>query len=310
MPTKLIRGLLNIVPSMKGGVVTIGNFDGVHLGHQRLLQEVVQLAKSRGVSSTLITFEPHPFEFFAQDQLTIPRITRMREKFIELAKSGIDYVLIVPFNQSFAGISAIDFATNVLQQKLAPIHIFVGDDFRFGYKRQGDFALLEQVGKSAGFSVASLPSITLHGRRVSSTWVREALQQGDLTLAAELLGRPYTMAGRIRFGDQIGRKLGFPTANIFLQRRLTPVVGVFCVRVHGLKASSLPGAANLGTRPTVDGTRTLLEVHLLDFNQDIYGRYVTVQFCHKLRDEEYYPNLDLLREQIAKDVAATKNYFE
>lgn len=310
MPTQLIRSLQQIRPKHRGGVVTIGNFDGVHLGHQRLLAEVVRMAKAKSVPSILITFEPHPFEFFAQDKLDIPRITRLREKFIAVEACGVDYMLIIQFNQSFAGMSASDFARKIIGESLSPVHLFVGDDFRFGHKRQGDFQLLQQVGSEAGFTVSSLDSVMSEGERISSTIIRQALVRGNLDRACDLLGRPYAMSGRVRPGDQLGRELGFRTANIFLHRRLSPVMGIFTVLVHGLSEQPLPGAANVGTRPTVDGTRTLLEVHLLDFNQDIYGRYVTVQFCKKLRDEAYYPTLDLLKEQIANDVEATRNYFK
>ena len=309
MTTTLIRSLHHIPSNAKGGVVTIGNFDGVHLGHQRLIGHVIEQAKARGVPSVVVTFEPHPFEYFNQENLTIPRITRLREKFMAMSRCGVDYVLIIPFNHDVAGISASDFVRKVLFGQLQPVHIMIGDDFRFGHKRQGDFELLSKMGRELGFSVDAMPSVLVDGVRVSSTLVRAALMAGDLALAAKLLGRPYWMSGRIRPGDQLGRQLGFPTANIHLHRRLTPVKGVYSVLMHGLSAKPLPGAANVGTRPTVDGTRTLLEIHLLDFDQDIYGRYIEVEFCEKLRDEVYYPNLDLLKEQIAKDVEATKHYF-
>ena len=309
MPTKLIRSLHNVRPEQHGGVVTIGNFDGVHKGHQTLIANVVAQARALKVPSFLITFEPHPFEFFAKENLTIPRITRLREKFCALAACGIDNVLILPFNQELANISASDFVTDVLYQFLRPVQILIGDDFRFGYQRQGDLTLLQEMGQQLEFSAAAISSITLEGERISSTWVRKALMEGNLSLANTLLGHPYSMMGRVRHGDRLGRQLGFPTANIFLHRRLTPVLGVYAVLVHGIGDKPLRGAANIGTRPTVDGTRTLLEVHLLDFNQDIYGRYVQVEFCKKLRDEERYANLDLLKNQIAKDVEETRNYF-
>jgi len=309
MPTKLIRSLDQIQPINQGGVVTIGNFDGVHLGHQALIVEVVKQAKQRGVSSTVITFEPHPFEFFAGDKLTIPRLTRLREKFVQLTEYGVDNVVLLEFNQSLADLSASDFA-KLLQQSLKPCHIVIGDDFRFGQARAGDFQLLAQLGQQLGFSVAAMPTFELEGERVSSTRVRKILAEDDLALAARLLGRPYSMQGRVARGDALGQQLGFPTANIHLHRRLTPVKGIFTVYVHGLADKPLPGAANIGTRPTVCGTRTLLEVHLLDFNQNIYGRYVEVEFCQKLREEERYSSLELLKEQIARDVVATRHYFD
>lgn len=307
---KLIRSVKNLTKEQLGGVITIGNFDGVHIGHQQLIAALIAKAKLRQAPSVLMTFEPHPFEFFAKDNLVIPRLTRLREKYTELAACNIDNMLILPFNHAIANLSASDFITDILYEYLRPIHIIVGDDFRFGHKRQGDIALLCEMGQKLGFSVEAIPSVLVENKRVSSTWVRKALEEGDLVTAKRLLGRPYTMMGRIRYGDQLGRRLGFPTANIYLHRRLTPVKGIYTVLVHGLTAAPLPGAASIGTRPTVDGTRTLLEVHLLDFNQDIYGRYVRVEFCQKLRDEERYAHLDLLKDQIAKDVEVTRNYFK
>jgi riboflavin kinase/FMN adenylyltransferase len=301
--------LYNVTPIQQGGVVTIGNFDGVHLGHQQLIAHVRREAKGRGVPSTVVTFEPHAFEFFGRDHLVIPRITRLREKFVGLAETGIDNVLILPFNQSLAALSASDFVTTVLVQSLRASHICVGDDFHFGHQRQGNFTLLQQMGQVQGFTVEAMPTLLLDGERVSSTRVRQSLLAGDLATAERLLGHSYTMHGRVRLGQQLGRTLGFPTANIYLHRRLTPLKGVYTVWVHGIADKPLPGVANIGTRPTVDGTRTLLEVHLLDFEQDIYGRYVKIEFRKKLRDEQRYPTLDLLKAQISQDVANARDYF-
>lgn len=309
MPTTLIRSIYNVKPSHQGGVITIGNFDGVHIGHQALISAVVTKAKALNVPSTVVTFEPHPFEYFGRDNPTIPRITRLREKFTALAKCGIDNVLILPFNHNVAALSATDFVSKVLYQYLKPVHIVIGDDFRFGHKRQGDFALLETMGSELGFSVEAMTTSQIDGERVSSTRVRKALAEGDHQLVSQLLGHPYFMLGRVRFGDQRGRQFGFPTANIYLHRKLTPVKGVYTVYVHGILGSPLPGVANIGVRPTVDGTRTLLEVHLLNFNQEIYGRYVRVEFCEKLRDEIRFANIELLKEQIAHDVKMASEYF-
>ena len=309
MPTKLIRSLYNLTRAEQGGVVTIGNFDGVHLGHQQLIAKVVAVAKERRVPSLVMTFEPHPFEFFSGDELTIPRLTRLREKYRALAECGIDNILILPFNQKIASISASDFIKHILVESLQVRHIIIGDDFHFGYRRLGNFALLQEMGAQCGFTVEAMPTVILGGERVSSTRVRQALAEGDHALVRALLGHPYSMLGRVRGGDQLGRQLGFRTANIYLHRKLTPVRGVYTVYMHGIAEHPLPGVANVGTRPTVDGTTTLLEVHLLAFNQDIYGRYVQVEFCEKLRDEERYPNLELLKLQIAKDVAVARDYF-
>jgi riboflavin kinase/FMN adenylyltransferase len=309
MPTKLLRSFYNIGPAQQGVVMTIGNFDGVHLGHQGLIQQVVSKAAELKVPSLVMTFEPHPFEFFSKDHVTIPRITRLREKFSALAQCGVDYVLVVPFNQALADLSASDFVA-LIQRYLRPTHIIIGDDFRYGHQRQGDFSQMCLQGAELGFGVEAMQTILVDGERVSSTRVRKALASGDHAEVKRLLGHAYTMLGRVGRGDQRGRQWGFPTANIYLHRKLTPVRGVYTVLVHGISAQPLPGVANVGIRPTVDGTRTLLEVHLLDFNQDIYGRYVRIEFCEKLRDEVRYANLDLLREQIAKDVAAARNYFK
>lgn len=309
MPTKLIRSTYNLTTHQQGAVLTIGNFDGVHLGHQNLIAEVIAKAKEKNKPSLVMTFEPHPFEFFEKDKIAIPRLTRLREKFSALAKTGIDNVLIIPFKENIATKSASQFVTEILYDKLHPTHIVVGDDFRFGRYRQGNVDLLSNMGKSLGFSVEDIPSVLLQGERVSSTKVRQALAAGQHALANKLLGRPYSMMGRIRLGDQLGRQWGVPTANIFLHRRSTPVQGVFTVYMHGIADQPWPGVANVGIRPTVDGTRTLLEVHLLDFNKDIYGCYVEVEFCEKLREEIRYPNIELLKEQIAKDIIVARNYF-
>lgn len=310
MPAKLIRSFHNVTNTDQGGVVTIGNFDGVHLGHQALLKRVIEEAKQRGVPSVVMTFEPHPLEFFKKDQASIARLTRFREKFLALQAVGIDRVLVVPFNQALANQSASDFVQHLLANTLRPQHVIVGDDFHFGRQRQGDFKMLADLGREHGYTAEAMPTYQLEGSRVSSTRIRTILQSGDLDLAKTLLGRPYSMQGRVRYGDQLGRQWGFPTANIFLQRELAPVMGIYTVLVHGLGDKPLPGAANLGVRPTVDGTRALLEVHLLDFNKQIYGHCVEVEFCKKLRDEERFANIELLKTQIADDVNKTRDYFQ
>lgn len=310
MPAKLIRSLYNIKPEQQGGVVTIGNFDGVHLGHQALIRRAVDKAKELGVKTTVMTFEPHPFEFFAGDAVTIPRITRLREKFAALRRYGVDYVLIMPFDQLVASKSAGDFVHDILYQQLQARHIVVGDDFQFGHKRQGDFRLLAELGERYGYGAEFMPTLKVDGERVSSTLVRKLLQEGDHALTEKLLGRPYTMQGRVRPGEQLGRQWGYPTANIYLHRKLSPISGIYTVLVHGLADHAWPAVAYLGVRPTLNGTRTLLEVHLLDFDQEIYGRYVEVQFCRKLRDDKRFETVDLLKEQIAIDVAESREYFQ
>lgn len=315
--TDLIRGLYNILPRQKGGVVTIGNFDGVHLGHKALIDMVKERAKSLHVHSTVITFEPQPMEYFARPKIPlfrkgdgVARLTRWREKFCALAGTGIDQVLVLRFNRKLAELRAEEFIKKVLVDDLAIEHIIVGDDFRFGRKREGDFQFLEQAGERYGFTVEKMPSVLIDGERVSSTRIREALDKGELKEAEHLLGRPYTMMGRVAHGDKLGRKLGFPTANIYLHRQVTPVQGIYVVRMHGIDKEALPGVANVGIRPTIGGTRVLLEVFLFDFDRDIYGQHVTVEFCKKLRDEEHYASLELLTAAIATDVKNARLYFE
>ena len=307
--TELIRGLRNIKPRHRGCVATIGNFDGVHRGHQALLKKVQQKAQALQVPSLVITFEPHPLEFFAPDKAA-PRLTRWREKFSALADCGIDRVLVVRFDEHFAKLTAEEFIEQVLCKYLGIQHIIIGDDFRFGNKRQGDFEFLKNAGARLGFGVENMPSYTMDGERVSSTLVRDALVAGNHAQVKKLLGRPYSMMGRVVYGDQRGRVLGFPTANIYLHRAVTPVRGVYTVQMQGIADHSLPGVANVGIRPTIGGTRALLEVHLFDFNQEIYGRHVQVEFCEKIRDEKKFDNLDLLKAQIGQDATTAKNYFK
>lgn len=308
VPTQLIRGLSHIPPFLKGSVVTIGNFDGVHQGHQVLLSHVVKTAKSLGLPSLVITFEPQPLEFLAPHK-SVARLTRFREKFFLLSQSGIDKVLIIRFNNEFACLTADEFIQTLLIDKLGVKHFIVGGDFHFGRGRQGNVELLKKAGKEHGFVVETQADVMMASERVSSTRVRHALQAGNHRLADQLLGRPYFMMGRIVHGDKLGRVLGYPTANIHLHRKASPVMGVYVVRVHGLAKKSLPGVASIGIRPTIGGTRSLLEVHLFNFNQVIYGKYVSVEFCHKLRDEERYDNLAALKTQIGIDADQAREYF-
>jgi riboflavin kinase/FMN adenylyltransferase len=305
--SNIIRGISNIKSHQKNGIATIGNFDGVHKGHQALIKNVLNLAKTSAVPSTVMTFEPQPLEFFKQ--IKVARLTRFREKFLALQDSGVDNVLVIPFNEAFSALSAEDFVKQILVDGLAVKHVIVGDDFRFGYKRQGDFAFLQQKGAEYGFTVTAMPSVLSSEQRISSTLIRLALAEGNHALAEQLLGHPYTMMGRVVHGDKLGRQLGFPTANIYLHREVAPVAGIYTVLMHGIGQEALKGVANVGIRPTVGGTRALLEVYLFDFNQDIYGKHVTVEFCKKLRDEERYSNLDLLKEAIAQDVLEGRRYF-
>lgn len=301
----VIRGLANRGSVPKGSVVTMGNFDGVHIGHQALLKKTVEKARGYNTTSLAILFEPQPFEFFRRET-PAPRLTRFREKCYWLAKQGIDAIWVIRFDQAFANLTAEQFVQFILKESLDARHVIIGDDFHFGHGRSGNFAFLKQQ----NLSVESMPTIELNGTRVSSTQVRQALAESEHKRVEELLGRPYTLQGRVVYGDQRGRQMGFPTANIYLHRMKTPVAGVYSVRMHGLAEKGLPGVANVGIRPTIGGTRALLEVHLFDFAKDIYGRQVCVEFCEKIRDEKRFPNLDVLIEQIGKDATVARHYFE
>jgi riboflavin kinase/FMN adenylyltransferase len=297
----LIRGLHNLRSAHRGCVATIGNFDGVHLGHQAVFAALRERATAAGLPATVITFEPQPLEFFRPDQAPA-RLTRLREKLEAIAACGIDRVLLVRFNREFAAITAPAFVRDTLVDCLGLRHLFVGDDFRFGRDRAGDFGLLRDMGREHGFSVESLATVALDGERVSSTRVREALQRGDVDRAAAFLGRRYRICGRVGHGHKRGRTIGFPTMNVPLLRRSTPLRGVFAVEVIGLGATALPGVANIGNRPTLAGDdRLLLEVHLFDYEADLYGRHVEVDFIEHIRDEHKFDSFDALRAQIQRD---------
>lgn len=305
----LVRQLGTSLTPSRGYVATIGNFDGVHQGHQALLEQVKARAAELSLDSLVMTFEPQPAEFFTPTK-AVPRLTRFREKFYYLAQAGVDKILVMRFNAPFAALTAEEFVKKVLCGKLRIKHLIVGEDFRFGRARQGDIYLLRNMGQELGFTVEIMSSVELEGERVSSTRIRKALAEADHPLAERLLGRPYDMHGRIVYGNQLGRELGFPTANIFLHRQAAPVQGIYVVRLHGIAKKGLPGVANVGIRPTIGGTRMLLEVHVFDFAENIYGRQVRVEFCKKLREEEKFVTLDLLKEQMVKDAEQARCYFK
>ncbi|HHQ41733.1 MAG TPA: bifunctional riboflavin kinase/FAD synthetase [Chromatiales bacterium] len=305
---ELIRGLHNLRPRHRGCVATIGNFDGVHLGHQAVLGQLAEKAEQLGLPTTVVTFEPHPQEWFFPDRAP-PRLTRLREKLTALRRYSVDRVLVLRFDARLAAMEAAAFVERILVDGLGVRHLVVGDDFRFGRNRAGDFAFLRAMGARHGFDVVAMHSFRIDGARVSSTRIREALAAGDMDTAEKLLGRPYRMCGRVAHGDRRGRDIGFPTANLHLHRRASPVLGVFAVEVFGVPGEPVPGVANVGVRPTVDGTRALLEVHLLDFEGDLYGRYVQVDFLHKLRDERRFASFEALRAQIRRDVEAARAWF-
>lgn len=293
--------------------LTIGNFDGVHLGHQAMLASLRNAANKLGLPACVMTFEPHPREFFAPDQAPA-RLTSLREKLTYLVQSAVDCVHICRFNYDFARISPEQFITRILNKELAVRWLLVGDDFRFGARRAGDFAMLQEFSAANGFIVETMPSVIIDGQRVSSTAIRQALARGDLNTAKKLLGRPYSISGRVIDGDKLGKQIGFPTANIQLKHNRPPLSGIFVVAVHGAVQSSLatplPGVASLGVRPTVhENGKPVLEVHLFDFNQEIYGQHLQVNFLHKLRDEEKFADIDTLVRQIKKDVAQAQDFF-
>jgi len=306
---QLIRGLHNLLPEHRGCVATIGNFDGVHLGHQAVLGQLAEQAEKMQLPSVVITFEPQPQEFFAADN-SKPRLTRFREKIQALKRYAVDRVLCLRFDERLASLDAAAFIQQVLLQGLDVKYLVVGDDFRFGKGREGDFQTLCEAGKQSGFPVVNMHTFEIEGDRVSSTRIRNALVQGDLVLAEQLLGRPYRMCGRVAHGDKRGRTIGFPTANIHLHRKTSPVQGVYAVEMFGIEGEPVAGVANVGNRPTVDGTRSLLEVHLFDFSQEIYGRYVHVNFVHKIRDEMKFESFDQLKLQIASDAKHARQLFD
>jgi len=295
----------HIAPSAQPVALTIGNFDGVHRGHQVILETLRDKAAEQGLVPSVMTFEPHPREFFTPDQAPT-RLTSLREKLELFADAGVERVYLCRFNQRFAGVSARDFMQQMLGRMDARL-ILVGDDFRFGAGRAGGLDDL----RAQGFIVDSLPDVLVDAERVSSTAIREALAAGDLTHAERLLGRTYSISGHVAHGDKLGRQLGYPTANIYMLHDRPPLFGIYAVKLSGLGGQDLPGVASLGVRPTTKHNgKPLLEVHLFDFDGDIYGRHVRVHFLNKLRDEAKFPNLEALKRQIAADEQAARDYFK
>lgn len=305
---KLIRGIHNLQARHHGCVLTIGNFDGFHRGHQALIAQLQSEGRRRGLPVMVMIFEPQPQEHFAGRDAPA-RLTRLRDKVKYLAQAGVDIVLCVRFDQRFAAMDAQTFVERLLVARLGVEFLCVGDDFRFGAWRQGDFALLQQMKSSAGFDVMSTATYADNGHRISSTAVREALGADQLAAAEMLLGHPYRISGRVEHGDELGRTLGFPTANVSLKKRPAPINGVYAVEVFGLAPQPLPGVANIGARPTVAGLVPRLEVHLLDVTMDLYGRHIEVVIRAKLRNEQRFASLDELKRQIANDVATGRKFF-
>ncbi|HET7363008.1 MAG TPA: bifunctional riboflavin kinase/FAD synthetase [Burkholderiales bacterium] len=288
--------------------LTIGNFDGVHRGHMALVERVVAKGRELGVTSCVLTFEPHPREFFA-GAAAPARLTRLHDKLELLAAAGVERVHLVHFNARFAAMSAARFVADVLVRGLGVQWLLVGRDFRFGAKRQGDFATLEDAARRAGFALEAMPDVSFDGERVSSSAVRTALAAGDFARAERLLGRPYTISGKVGQGARLGRELGFPTANIALAQR-PPLAGIYVVEVEAEGINAGRAVASVGRRPTVNPVaKPLLEVHLFDWDGELYGRRLRVRFLRKLRDEAKFDDLAALRRAIAQDAEQARQYF-
>ena len=293
--------LRHIKPQANAHALAIGNFDGMHLGHQALLKLLVSTAQTQQLIPAVMTFEPHPREFFTP-QNAPARLSSLREKLEYFKEVGVQKVLICRFNKAFAGISAQDFMQKILVDALNARTILVGEDFRFGAKRQGEVQDLIQ----AGFQLSPLPKVQVGGARVSSTLVREALANGELMQAQLLLGRTYSISGKVVHGAKRGRQMGFPTANVHMRHERPALTGVYAVKLDGLQS-----VANLGVRPTIEGIpKLMLEVHVLNFDGNLYDKHVHVEFLHKIRDELKFESLDALKAQITKDVVVAKDYFK
>jgi len=306
---QFIRGLHNLKPMHRGSVVTIGSFDGVHLGHQAIIEQVREKSQQLGLPSVVVLFEPQPHEYFSRDKAPA-RLMRLREKALALYAAGIDRVCCLQFNQTLKSLSAESFIQRVLIDGLGVRSLVVGDDFRFGCDRRGDYQLLKQVGEVQGFEVADTRTFEVLNGRVSSTRIRKALALADFTLAEQLLGKPYAISGRVGYGQQLGRQLGVPTANVQLLRYRAPLQGVYTVRVYLSDDKVVCGVANVGCRPTVtEVIKPILEVHLFDFSGNLYGQQINVEFCHKVRDEKKFSSVDELKANIDDDIVQAKSFF-
>ena len=314
---QLIRGFYNLPNHSvltNGCVLSIGNFDGVHLGHQQILARLINKSIELGLPSVVMLFEPQPREFFAKkvDDLTacnVPaRLMRLRDKLKYLEKSGIDFVLCVRFSERFSKLTAEEFIQDLLVKQLKVRYLSVGDDFRFGAKRAGDYHTLQEAGKTFDFTVEESHTHSFEQDRISSSLIRELLQKDKLALVEKLLGKPYSIAGRVAHGNKLGRTIGFPTANIMLNRLVVPIHGVYMVRVE-TKTGTYQGIANIGNRPTINGTKPLLEVHIFDFNTNLYAQHMTLFFEHYVRPNRKFASLDELQEQIQRDETEIRAYF-
>jgi riboflavin kinase/FMN adenylyltransferase len=305
---EIIKGIHNIRAQHHGNVITMGNFDGVHLGHQQILSTLRQRGEALGVPSALITFEPQPREFFAGSEVP-PRLTRLREKVQLLRETGLDRLVLLPFNERTARTRPEWIIDDLFHQMLGAKHVIVGDDFRFGRDRSGNYEMIERVGSDLGYTVSRMETFEHLGDRVSSTRVRNTLKAGDFEMAEMLLGHEYFIMGRVVYGRQLGRQLGVPTANIRLQRYKAALEGVYCVSVEGIGPELRNGIANIGVRPTVDGKEPLLEVNVFDYSGNLYNELLTIRFKRKLRDEKTFDGIDALKVQIDKDIAEAQEWF-
>ncbi|HEX9773021.1 MAG TPA: bifunctional riboflavin kinase/FAD synthetase [Steroidobacteraceae bacterium] len=306
---ELVRGIHNLRARHRGCVATIGNYDGVHRGHQHMLAALRRRAGELGLPATVITFEPTPREYF-EGAAAPARLTRLREKLQALAHYAVDRVVCLHFDAKLASISARSFEEDLLTAQLGVRHMVVGHDFHYSRRREGTIETLRAAGARLNFAVEAVAPFEIDGVRVSSSLVRAALERGDLATATRLLGRPYRISGRVQIGQRLGRKLGFPTANLPLHRKVVPLWGIFAVRVYGPGLAAHPAVANLGTRPTLDGAVPLLEVHLFDFEGELYGRNLDVDFIARLRDEVRFDSLEALVEQMHKDAAQARARLE
>lgn len=305
-PMKILRGVRAVPGQWRGCAITMGNFDGVHRGHQLVMGQLLEYAAARAACPVVIVFEPQPQEYFTPHKAP-SRLTTLREKAGALQPCGINNLVCLRFDRALAEMEPEEFVLHHLVRGLGARLVIVGDDFRFGRARRGDFDLLQEMGRAHGYDLAATTTFALHERRVSSSWIRELLAGGDLETASRLLGRPFTIVGRVVRGEQVGRILGYPTANIDLRGRVPPIHGIYAVQVRGLGADLVNGVASLGTRPVFGGTRLLLEIHLFDWNRDIYGRRISVQFLRHLRAERNFSSVDQLRAQIALDVQQARS---
>lgn len=305
---ELIRGLQGLKPRYRGSVASIGNFDGVHLGHVAVLKELTAKAREMKLPATVVIFEPMPQEYFVPARAPV-RLTRFAEKWPLLKAAGVERLLCLRFSRNLAEMPAEAFIEQVLVQGLGVRHLTVGDDFRFGRDRLGDFAMLKQAGAKQGFEVRDTASLNVDGERVSSSRIRNLLAEGDMQGAAKLLGRPYSFSGRVMHGEELGRKLGFPTANMALKRKVAPLSGIFAARVHGLGEKVRDGVTYVGLRPALGGTQPVLETYLPGFSGEIYGRRLRVELLQRLREDRHFDNLDALTGQMNIDVRAAMGWL-